>query len=37
VRGRRPSWTARRAIEKTPEITACEAIMVATVASSTGG
>ena len=37
MRGRRPSCTAWRAMENTPEITACDAMMVATVASSTSG
>ena len=37
TRGRKPSWTAWRVTEKAPEITACEAITVATVASSTIG
>ncbi len=36
-RGRKPSWTAWRVTEKAPEMTACEAITVATVASATIG
>jgi hypothetical protein len=36
-RGRKPSCTAWRVTENAPEITACEAITVATVASSTIG
>ena len=37
MRGSWPSCTACRVIEKTPEITACEAMMAATVASTTSG
>ena len=33
-RGRKPSCTAWRVTENAPEITACEAITVATVAST---
>ena len=36
-RGRKPSWTAWRVTEKAPEMTACEAITVAIVASTTIG
>ena len=36
-RGRKPSWTACWVTENAPEITACEAITVATVASTTIG
>ena len=36
-RGRKPSWTAWRVTEKAPEMTDCEAITVATVASTTIG
>jgi hypothetical protein len=36
-RGRKPSCTACRVTENAPEITACEAMIVATVASSTIG
>ena len=36
-RGRKPSWTAWRVTENAPEITACEAITVASVASATIG
>ena len=36
-RGRKPSATAWRVTENAPEITACEAITVATVASTTIG
>ena len=36
-RGRKPSCTAWRVTEKAPEMTACEAITVATVASTTIG
>ena len=36
-RGRKPSWIACLVTEKAPEITACEAITVATVASTTIG
>ena len=35
--GIRPSWIAWRVSEKEPEITACEAITVAAVDSSTSG
>ncbi len=34
MRGRKPSWIASRVTENAPEITACEAITVATVAST---
>ena len=37
MRGNWPSCTAWRVMEKTPEITACEAMMVAMVASATMG
>ena len=37
MRGNWPSCTAWRVMEKTPEITACDAMMVATVASATMG
>ncbi len=37
MRGNWPSCTAWRVMEKTPEITACEAMMVAAVASITIG
>ena len=37
MRGMKPSCMAWREIEKAPEITACEAITVATVASPTSG
>ena len=37
TRGRNPRLTACRVTEKAPEITACEAITVATVARSTIG
>ena len=33
-RGRKPSWMACRVTENAPEITACEAMRVATVAST---
>ena len=36
-RGRKPSETAWRVTENAPEITACEAITVAKVASTTTG
>ena len=36
-RGRSPSWMAWRATEKAPEITACEAMTVASVARMTSG
>ena len=35
--GGSPSWTACRATEKAPEMTACEAMTVASVASMTSG
>ena len=37
MRGNWPSCTAWRVMEKTPEITACEAMTVATAASATMG
>ena len=37
MRGRKPSWMACLVIENAPEITACEAITVAAVASTTIG
>jgi hypothetical protein len=37
MRGEKPSWIACWVIEKAPEITACEAITVAAVASTTIG
>ena len=37
MRGTKPSWMARLVSEKAPEMTACEAITVASVASSTIG
>ena len=37
MRGSWPSCTAWRVIENTPEITACEAMTVAIVASTTSG
>ena len=37
IRGRKPICTAWRATEKAPEITACEAITVASVARTTSG
>ena len=37
MRGSRPICTAWRATEKAPEITACEAMTVASVASATIG
>ncbi len=37
MRGRKPSCTACLVIENAPEITACDAMMVAAVASSTSG
>jgi hypothetical protein len=36
-RGRKPSWIACWVTEKAPEITACDAITVASVASTTIG
>ena len=35
IRGRKPSWITCWVTENAPEITACEAITVATVASTT--
>ncbi|MNL40978.1 hypothetical protein D3C87_1633630 [compost metagenome] len=37
MRGQKPSWTAWRVTEYAPEITACDATMVAMVASATKG
>ncbi len=37
MRGAKPSWTACRVSEKTPEMTACEAMTVAIVARTTSG
>ena len=37
MRGRKPSWIACCVIENAPEITACDAITVATVAIATAG
>ena len=37
MRGRKPSWIASRVTENAPEITACEAITAAAVASSSIG
>ena len=37
MRGSRPSCTACWVMEKTPEITACEAMTVAIVARTTSG
>ena len=37
MRGSWPSCTACRVIENTPEITACDAMIVAIVASATSG
>ena len=37
MRGQKPSCTAWRVTEYAPEITACDATMVATVASATSG
>ena len=37
MRGRKPSFTACAVIENAPEITACEAITVAQVATATSG
>ena len=37
MRGHNPNWTACRAREKAPVITACEAMIVAIVARITSG
>jgi len=37
MRGQSPIWIACRVSEKTPEISACEAMMVASAASTTMG
>jgi len=37
MRGRKPSWIACCVSENTPEIIACDAITVATVAKTTSG
>ena len=37
MRGQKPSWIACRVSENAPEITACDAMIVATVAMTTTG